>query len=93
MKNSNAQLKQKLLAAEACDIGRLKQSYNNMEKTGTDYYMASGVIITITRMDGTPIISPTVIADGLSAKAIEVLKEEIRMYQAARIILNSIKES
>lgn len=85
-------LTNKLIQCEAYDIGRLKRSYSQVEKCSQDHCMASGVIITITRLDGEVIVDPTLIADGLSKELLEALEADIAQTQFNRIKISAIKE-
>ena len=77
----------------AMDIMTLAQAHEAMLKTGTDRYMASGVIVTITNINGTgeTIVGPVMIKDGLSQETIRALRADIKATYDLRIAMNGLK--
>lgn len=60
------------------------QASRDIEKSGTDHMMASGVLLQLTALGGREIIKPVVILDGLSDETIEALRKDlIRSYELA----------
>lgn len=93
MRVNKSDLERQLLHCKAYDISTLYASYRDMDKTGNDRYMASGVIISIQNINKTKstIIEPTMIMDGLSAETIEAIKKDIKRSYDLRMSFNTIK--
>ena len=88
--SSTAQMAKDLLNYKAMDIMNLVNAYRNVAKTGKDKYMASGVIVTITNLNGVNIVDPVMIADGLSAETIAALQADIKAHHDYRLSMNKI---
>ena len=81
---SKIELRQKIKELE----GQLASSYHfadaQIHRTGTDYLMASGVLLELTFIGGKQAIPPVVIKDGLSIETIEAIKADlVRSYERA----------
>lgn len=78
---------------KAMDIMTLAQAHEAMLKTGSDRYMASGVIVTITNINGLgeTIVGPVMIKDGLSADTIAALRADIKSTYDLRLAMNGLK--
>lgn len=78
---------------KAMDIMTLAQAHEAMMNTGTDRYMASGVIVTITNINGVgeTIVGPFMIKDGLSKETIKALRADIKATYDLRLAMNGLK--
>lgn len=78
---------------KAMDIMTLAKAHEDMLKTGSDRYMASGLIITITNINGTgeTVVGPVMIKDGLSADTIAALRADIKATYDLRLAMNKLK--
>ena len=72
------ELENKLRSAEAYQVHKLHFASYALDKVSTDRMGGSGVIISITSLNGKPIVDPTVISDGLSPETIAALQADMR---------------
>lgn len=72
------ELENKLRSAEAYQVHKLHFASYALDKISTDKMGGSGVIISITTLNGKPIVDPTVISDGLSPETIAALQADMR---------------
>ena len=72
------ELENKLRSAEAYQVHRLHFASYALDKISTDKMGGSGVIISITTLNGKPIVDPTVVSGGLSLETIAALQADMR---------------
>ena len=72
------ELENKLRSAEAYQVHKLHFASYALDKISTDKMGGSGVIISITTLNGKPIVDPTVISGGLSPETIAALQADMR---------------
>lgn len=60
----------------------LHKAHNDLLKCGVDRFMASGLIISVTSLNGEQIVIPFMCADGLEQQTIEALQGQIKKTQA-----------
>jgi hypothetical protein len=78
------QLEQKLLEAKSQQASVYHTAARDLKKASVDHMMASGVIITITKIGGEKICEPFMIRDGLSHETISAMTDDmIRSYDLA----------
>ena len=72
------ELENKLRSAEAYQVHKLHFASYALDKISTDKMGGSGVIISITYLNGKPIVDPTAISDGLSPETVAALQADMR---------------
>ena len=72
------ELENKLRSAEAYQVHKLHFASYALDKVSTDRMGGSGVIISITSLNGKPIVDPTGISDGLSPETVAALQADMR---------------
>lgn len=82
------ELKAQLYATKAQLPCNLKSAYNNLNGIGPAKYMASGVIVSITDLNGNQIVPPFMCADGLEKATIEALQSQIKKTRNLQEIKN-----
>lgn len=76
IKETKKQLKQKIITLQSQMPSAYTAAIRNIEAADGNFYMGSGVILTLTDFSGKEIVSPVCITDGLYPKTIEALKGE-----------------
>jgi hypothetical protein len=76
------QLEQQLRSMTAQHPSAARSALSTLDTTSTEKCMGSGVILTITGLEGMELVSPVCIVDGLTPEAIASLKSEIRRSMA-----------
>jgi hypothetical protein len=71
-------LETKLRSAQAQHPSVYRDAIHRLHKAGKDAFLGSGVIIHVTRLDGTNVVDPFCIIDGLSEEGIQALIAEVR---------------
>lgn len=77
-KLTRAQLEQKLMEAEACQVHRAHFASANLHRASTDKLMGSGVMVRLSFLGGAEVCSPFVVKDGLSNITLEALNEDLK---------------
>jgi len=85
LKMSNTELRKRIITLEAQDVARLDAAYRHLCKCGKEYYMGSGVVLSLTTLEGDNIIDPFMVADGFTDLTIQTLKTEIRKTVSYRL--------
>lgn len=67
----------------------LYAAHRELEKVSTKRMMASGVIVTITSLNGKELVQPFMCADGLEVETIEALQRQIK----TTVVLGEIGKS
>lgn len=83
-----AKLEKEARNYKAFDILTLKTASANLAKSVRPRYMASGVIVTITDLEGKEIVGPVIISDGLSNETVAALNNDIRVTYDMRVALS-----
>jgi hypothetical protein len=80
VKPSYAQLEQQLRTLQALQISNLKEALRHLttENAGASRLMASACVVSITDMTGAEIVPPFGIRDGLSADALQALRDDVK---------------
>lgn len=85
-KVTNADLRRKIAQLESQLIHQHHYADAAISKAGMSRMMGSGVIVSITELDGTQIVDPIAIRDGLSDAAISALRADIvRSFKTATV--------
>ena len=80
----------RILELEAQLLFAYTNAYKEIEKTSTQFLMASGIIVQLSALGGRELCKPFMIADGLSDETIAAIKADIkRSYD--RSTINKIK--
>lgn len=82
------ELMQRIAALESQDITRLAAASRDVFSASFAHFMTSGVIVTITSLDGRVVVAPTCITDGLSADSVAALHVDIVRSLDARKTFN-----
>lgn len=78
MQNKINELQNKLFASEASQLHNLHFASANLQKACNSKMQGSGVILSIKALNGTDIVQPTMIANGLSQETIAAIKVDLR---------------
>jgi hypothetical protein len=80
VKPTYAQLEQQLKTMQALQISTLKEALRHLttENAGASCLMASACVVSITDMTGAAIVPPFGIRDGLSADALQALRDDVK---------------
>lgn len=73
-----AELEKRVKILEAYLTTHLFGAYRDLDNLGCDKYMASGLIVTITNLDGISVCKRFVCVDGLEQDTINCLKKQIK---------------
>ena len=78
--NTTETLKNRLRVLEASQLFRICEAARNIEKCGTDRYLASAVTITIRNINtgNNVVVEEVVINDGLSTETIQAIQRDLR---------------
>ncbi len=77
-KETKAMLWRRLLEAKASLANNYPIAHKDLGKASTEHMRASGVILTLTALGGREIISPVMIADGLSNETTAAIQADLR---------------
>lgn len=76
-KKTKAQLERQVIELEAQLYHAYYFANQYLPKAGQKYFMASGVVLTLTAIGGKEIVSPVVIKDGLSDETITAIRNDL----------------
>ena len=76
-KDTRADLQRKVVELTAQLAGRYHFASAELDKAGTKYMTASGVLVQLHALGGRQLMTPVVIVDGLSDETIAALRKDI----------------
>lgn len=77
---------------KAGDILYLSKAHADLKKVGRERFLGSGVILSITALNGAEIVEPVLINDGLSEETIEALRRDVKRAYDYRLLMNRIPD-
>lgn len=78
MQNKISELQNKLFVSEASQLHNLHFASADIQKASSSKMQGSGIILSIKASNGTDIVKPTRIVNGLSQETISAIKEDLR---------------
>lgn len=87
-----AQALRELRQWKAGDIMFLSKAHADLKRVGRERFLGSGVILSITALNGTDLVEPVLINDGLSDETIEALRRDVKRAYDYRLLMNRIPD-
>lgn len=80
------QLEAEIKVLRASLLCHLKAAYHDLKNCGVNRYMASGLVITITNLEGKEVVEPFMCQDGLEESTISALQQQIKKTETLALI-------